>query len=154
MASLDFPASPAVNDVYTANGRSFIWDGTSWLSRTGIGPTGATGPTGTAGAAGATGPTGATGPAGSYTVRSKTANYTAVAGDVIKCDVSAGTFTITLPAAASNAIIVVKKVDVSPEILTIDGNGSETIDGALTYILYDPQESVMLFSDGTNWIII
>ena len=35
MAALDFPTSPLVNDIYTANGKSYKWDGTSWLSLTG-----------------------------------------------------------------------------------------------------------------------
>jgi len=32
MAALDFPATPAVNDIYTANGKQYKWDGTSWNS--------------------------------------------------------------------------------------------------------------------------
>jgi hypothetical protein len=30
MAALDFPASPTLNQVYSANGRSWMWDGTAW----------------------------------------------------------------------------------------------------------------------------
>lgn len=30
MAAFDFPASPSVNDTYTANGVTFIWNGTAW----------------------------------------------------------------------------------------------------------------------------
>jgi hypothetical protein len=30
MAALNFPASPSVNDTYTANGSTWKWDGTSW----------------------------------------------------------------------------------------------------------------------------
>jgi hypothetical protein len=30
MAALNFPASPSVNDLYTANGSTWKWDGTSW----------------------------------------------------------------------------------------------------------------------------
>lgn len=30
MAAINFPNSPSVNDIYTENGKSFIWDGTSW----------------------------------------------------------------------------------------------------------------------------
>jgi hypothetical protein len=30
MAALNFPTSPALNQVYTANGKSWKWDGTSW----------------------------------------------------------------------------------------------------------------------------
>ena len=30
MAALNFPASPSVDDLYTANGSTWQWDGTSW----------------------------------------------------------------------------------------------------------------------------
>jgi hypothetical protein len=32
MAALDFPASPSLNQQYTANGSTWTWDGTSWLT--------------------------------------------------------------------------------------------------------------------------
>ena len=32
MAALNFPSSPNVNDTYTANGKSWKWDGVSWVS--------------------------------------------------------------------------------------------------------------------------
>ena len=43
MAAFDFPSSPSVNDVYTANGISYKWDGTVWKR---VSATGAQGPTG------------------------------------------------------------------------------------------------------------
>ena len=45
MAALDFPTSPVLNDVYTANGKSWRWNGTSWVS-TNTGYTGSQGTTG------------------------------------------------------------------------------------------------------------
>jgi len=30
MAALNFPAAPSVSDQYTANGKTWEWDGTSW----------------------------------------------------------------------------------------------------------------------------
>jgi len=30
MAALNFPSSPTVGQVYTANGLSYTWDGVSW----------------------------------------------------------------------------------------------------------------------------
>lgn len=30
MPALDFPNSPALNQIHTENGRSFRWDGVSW----------------------------------------------------------------------------------------------------------------------------
>ena len=35
MAALNFPASPSVNDTYTANGQTYKWDGTLWVPLTG-----------------------------------------------------------------------------------------------------------------------
>jgi len=32
MAALDFPSSPTIGQVYTANGKSWQWDGTAWIS--------------------------------------------------------------------------------------------------------------------------
>lgn len=34
MAALDFPSSPSTNDLYTANGRTWKFDGTSWIGQT------------------------------------------------------------------------------------------------------------------------
>lgn len=32
MAALDFPASPTLNQTYTANGNTWKWNGTSWVT--------------------------------------------------------------------------------------------------------------------------
>ena len=63
---LDFPTSPALNEIYTFGGRSWIWNGTAWdvYSASPAGNTGATGPQGNTGATGPQGNTGATGPQG------------------------------------------------------------------------------------------
>jgi hypothetical protein len=37
--------------------------------------------------------------------------------------------------------------------VTVDGNASETIDGALTYALAVQYQSITIISDGTNWHI-
>jgi hypothetical protein len=31
MAALNFPTSPSINDTYTANGSTWLWDGSSWV---------------------------------------------------------------------------------------------------------------------------
>jgi len=38
--------------------------------------------------------------------------------------------------------------------VTIDGNGTETIDGSLTYTLEIQYKYVTVQSDGANWVII
>lgn len=98
-----------------------------------------------------------TGSSSAYTISTKTGNYTetATTGEIILLgDTTSGTFTITLPSAVSNtAKITIKKIAGSNN-LTIDGNGSQTIDGGLTADLVRVYESITLVSDNSNWHII
>lgn len=91
-------------------------------------------------------------------IATKTTTYTATAkDDVILCDGTSASFTVTLPAAANNQgkIFRIKKIDTdNTKLITIDGNGAETIDGATTLILRSYLESVEIVSDGTNWRIL
>ena len=71
---IDFPSNPSIGQVYTFNGRNWVWKGYSWLSVGDYGPTGPgsngpTGNTGPTGTAGANGSTGATGPGAGYTAQ-------------------------------------------------------------------------------------
>ena len=71
---IDFPSNPSIGQVYTYNGRNWMWKGYSWLSVGDYGPTGPgsngpTGPTGATGPAGTNGSTGDTGPAAGYTAQ-------------------------------------------------------------------------------------
>lgn len=94
---------------------------------------------------------------GSRQLVSKTANYTATAADeVILCNVTGGGITITLPAASSNTnkCFTIKKTDSSTNTVTVDGNASETIDGATTYSITIQYESITIVCDGSNWHII
>lgn len=95
---------------------------------------------------------------GTLTIASKAAAYTTLTtDDVILCDASGGAFTITLHTASGNTgdQIMIKKTDSDvTEPVTIDGDGTETIDGVTTQLLYDQNESVTLVSDGTNWQIL
>lgn len=94
---------------------------------------------------------------GTYAITSKTANYTATTSDkIILCDSSGGTFTITLFAASGNSgkELIIKKTDSSLTAVTIDGNGSETIDGSTTTTLNTKDECIRIVCDGTNWFSI
>jgi hypothetical protein len=91
---------------------------------------------------------------------SKTGAYTVTTGDegdMILCNATSGAFTVTLPAAATAGdgfAVRIKKTDSSTNAVTIDGNGSETIDGQTTYILYNQYDSAHLVCDGSNWHVM
>jgi hypothetical protein len=90
--------------------------------------------------------------------QSKTENYTMLSTDyVVRCDASGGGFTITLPTASgiAGAIYTIIRTDVdnSTNIVTVDANGSQTIDGMLTWRLYT-DEKLVIMSDGSNWVTI
>jgi hypothetical protein len=70
-------------------------------------------------------------------------------------DTAAGAVTITLPAAASHTgrVYHIKKLGTTANV-TVDGNASETIDGATTAILSKQYDSIKIVCDGTNWSII
>lgn len=83
----------------------------------------------------------------------KTANYTANAFDeVILGNANSAAITITLPTAVGRTDpITVKKIDFSQNFVTVDANGSQTIDGALTFVLRVPWESITMVPQGGNW---
>ncbi len=74
----------------------------------------------------------------------------------ILANATSGAFTVTLPSAekATGKIITVKKIDVSANVVTIDGDASETIDGATTKSLSTQYDIFMMQSDGSNWHIL
>ncbi len=100
------------------------------------------------------GDTGAGG-GGAVTISSKTGAYTVVAGDigtVINC--TANTFTVSLTAAATIGAgfrcWVWNTSNTSSHVITIDPDGSETIDGATT-LLIRRGEGFEILCDGTSW---
>jgi hypothetical protein len=119
------------------------------------GVTGATGATGDTGATGATGPTGPA--AGSGTVATITAStYTVLSTDsLVKMDTTSNDVTVTLPLASTETgkIKAFKKMATANTAI-IDGNGSETIDGSLTFSFVNNKEAYTIMSDGSNWVIV
>jgi len=93
----------------------------------------------------------------SFAVKSVTANYTATASDrVILCDATSNSITVSLPSASgiTGRVYTIKRIDGSTNTVTIDPNGSETIDGASTYSLGSQWDFVTIVSDGSNWVIV
>lgn len=91
-------------------------------------------------------------------VVSKTTTYTATTADDLILVTAASSWTLSLPAAASNTgkVFYIKKTDADSfaNFVTVDPNASETIDGLSTYPLYTQNETIAIVSDGTNWQII
>lgn len=87
-------------------------------------------------------------------ISSKTANFTADATTrTYECK-NTSDITATLPAAAGCAGRQYTFKRLGTHKVTIDGNGSETIDGIATFPLSQLYHSVTIESDGTNWIIV
>ncbi len=95
------------------------------------------------------------GSGGGYTTLSQAANYTVVAtsGEVfLKCTGTVDQL-ISLPTAVGNTSkLIIKKTGVSGKV-TIDPNGTETIDEGLTAVLGRQYEVITLYSDNANWWI-
>lgn len=93
-------------------------------------------------------------------VLSKSADYTVAVADgddvTVLMDATGAARTVTLYTAVGNIgrRVIAKKTDSSTNAVTIDGNGSETIDGALTLTLSLQYEAAILESDGANWQVL
>lgn len=86
----------------------------------------------------------------------QSSNYSVLTSDrgkVIVVDTSAGNVTVTLPAAATagDGFAVAVYKDHASNVLTIDGDGAETINGAATLDLEDYGDSRILVCDGASW---
>ena len=86
------------------------------------------------------------------------AAYTAKAGDRVIGVNRSGVVTITLPTAEvrPGRIYTVKDESgaAATNNITVDTEGSETIDGSSTHVMVTNYQSVSYYSDGTNWFIV
>jgi hypothetical protein len=70
----------------------------------------------------------------------------------IRVDASSGAITITLPPVGSlGRPIGIMKSDSSVNAVTVDGNGSETIEGSTTQSLTAQYDAILLRDNGTSW---
>jgi hypothetical protein len=89
-------------------------------------------------------------------VTTTSASYNVLSTDTtILCDTSSNAITVNLPAAASSSgrVIIVNLIDAT-NTATVDGNGSETINGATTQVLTNQYDSITMQCDGAAWYII
>lgn len=75
---------------------------------------------------------------------------------MVDCNAVGGAFTITLPTAVgiNGRIYNIRKSDSSNNIITVDANGTETINGSLTITISTQYTNITIMSNGANWIII
>ena len=75
---------------------------------------------------------------------------------IVLCDCTSNSITINLPAASGNKGLtyVIQKIDATGNIITVDGNGSETINGSTTKSISSQYTSLRIVCDGSNWFII
>lgn len=74
--------------------------------------------------------------------------------NVYYVDATAGSIVVDFPTAVANgAWYVIKKIDASANTVTLNPNGSETIDGLSTQVIRFQNTSVDVYSDNTNLLI-
>ncbi len=74
----------------------------------------------------------------------------------VRCDCTSNNITANLPAASSNTglVLVIKKVDSTGNTVTIDGNGTDLIDGNSTLAISTQYGTYTVQSNGTGWDIL
>jgi hypothetical protein len=89
-------------------------------------------------------------------VDTQSTNFTAANGKLHAVTPS-GALSVQLPAPAANFHCVIKDLsgDLTANSITIVRNGTENIDGAANnFVMKSNNQSITLFSDGTDWFII
>lgn len=87
---------------------------------------------------------------------SVSATYTATSlNEIILVDATSGAVTINLPTSSGllGKKYKVIKTDSSTNTVTIDGSGSETINGSTTKVMYTQYEAYEILSDNSNWFV-
>lgn len=89
----------------------------------------------------------------------KSASYVILDTDLLNTilvDDTSSTRTITLPTAADNTnrIITIKNISTNKGIVTVDGEGAETIDSYTTINLDFKNAYIKVQSNGTSWVIL
>lgn len=73
-------------------------------------------------------------------------------GSLVVCEPAAGSITLNLPTAVGiRGHWVLVKLNHASFTVTLDPNGTETVDGAATLLIDTDEEAVLVVSDGANW---
>ena len=76
--------------------------------------------------------------------------------DVYAVSATTGNITLTLPSLASSLgkVFNIKKTDTSANLVIIDGNSTEQVEGGNDFRLYNPNDTVKIANIGTSWVVI
>lgn len=76
--------------------------------------------------------------------------------DVVRVDTAGAGVTVTLPPAATHygKEFYIKKTNAGANNVTIDGNASETIDGAATLVFNTQWMTKHIVSNGVSWDVL
>ena len=88
-------------------------------------------------------------------VVTKTADYTVTStDDVVLVNAASGSVNIYLPASGTvtGREFTVVKIDSGTNTVTVDPNGSETINGSSTFVISSQYGAIRTFADGSNWV--
>ena len=85
-----------------------------------------------------------------YTTVFRTTAYTAVDGDIVVADTTAGSFTVTLPASVAGRIVGIRKSDATANVVTV-ATASGVIDGLAARPYAYQYQTQKFVCDGTNW---
>lgn len=87
-----------------------------------------------------------------FNVQSISTNTSASAGSTYLVDTSGGAVSVTLPAPALNAFVIVKDIgSAETNNITVLPNAAETIDGASSDVIDSDFGSATYVSDGSDW---
>lgn len=94
--------------------------------------------------------------AGNLSIATTTGGFSITSSNDIILSNESSNSTYDLPTAVGNSgkIIRVKKISDTTTTATIDGSGSQTIDGSLTNVLNYKNDEVEIISDNSNWQIL
>ena len=76
--------------------------------------------------------------------------------NVIFANAVSGGVTVDVYNTSSNAgaMVTIKKIDTTDNVVTITTEGADVIDGQAEFYLQAPYDSVTLVTDGGNWYVI
>lgn len=88
-------------------------------------------------------------------VKTQTANYTAVANDLVLANAASGAITVTMPTApVLNTVVAVKKTDSSANVVNIVPGGTSNLNGDTSAQLVVGGAAATFQYDGTNWQLL